>query len=103
MLVERVGVNWRIALGELAIVVVGVFLALSADGWAQQRADRSMERGYLDDLAIDLRSDTAQLSVAIALAESRAGLGHAVLRAIDGDIVPAGDRPAADLPLVRSR
>jgi len=85
MLFEKVGMNWRKALGELAIVVAGVFIALSADGWAQQRADRALERGYIGDLEIDLRSDTAQLGVAIALAESRATLGHAVLRAMDGD------------------
>jgi hypothetical protein len=89
MLFEKVGLNWRHTLGELAIVVAGVFIALSADGWAQQRADRALERGYISDLGTDLRSDTAQLSIAIALAESRAALGHAVLRAIDGDTVLA--------------
>ena len=86
---EKARLNWRHAPGELAIVVAGVFIALSADGWAQQRADQALERGYIDDLAIDLRSDTAQLRIAIALAESRATLGHAVLRAIDGDTVLA--------------
>lgn len=82
---ENVDLNWRKALGELAIVVVGVFIALSADGWARQRADRSLERGHIRDLESDLRSDAAQLAIAIALAESRAILGHVVLRAIDGD------------------
>ncbi len=89
MLFERVGLNWRNALGELVIVVAGVFIALSADGWAQQRADRSLEQEYISHLEIDLRSDTAQLGIAIALAESRATLGHAVLRAVDGDTVLA--------------
>jgi hypothetical protein len=87
MLFRKFNLNWRYAVAELVIVAAGVLIALAADGWSQRRADRVLERRYLDDLLVDLQSDTAQLRTAIGLAESRAALGHAVLRALDGDTI----------------
>jgi len=87
MLLRKLRLDWRYAIGELVIVVAGVLIALGADQWVRGRADLTLERRYLNDLVVDLRSDTAQLSAAIALAESRAALGHAVLRAAAGDTV----------------
>lgn len=89
MLLRRLRLDWRYGIGELAIVIAGVLIALAADRWSQGRSDRELERQYLEDLAVDLRADTAQLRAAIDLAESRATLGHAVLRAADGDTVLA--------------
>lgn len=86
---KKASLDWRHIIAELAIVVVGVLIALTAAEWIQQRADRVLERRYISDLVEDLRSDTAQLRTAIELAESRAELGHAVLRAMDGDTVLA--------------
>ncbi len=86
---RKLRLDWRYGISELAIVVVGVLIALAADGWAQRQADRELERSYLDDLMVDLRSDTAQLRAAIDLAADRAALGHAVLRAMDGDTILA--------------
>jgi hypothetical protein len=87
MLFRKLRLDWRYAISELIIVVAGVLIALGADQWIRGRADFALEDRYLHDLAVDLQSDTVQLSAAIALASSRAELGHAVLRAIDGDTV----------------
>ena len=84
---RKLNLDWRYAISELLIVATGVLIALAADGWRQGQADRALERLYLDDLVTDLRSDTAQLSAVVSLAETRAALGHAVLRAMDGDTV----------------
>jgi hypothetical protein len=89
MLFRKASLDWRYGITELVIVVAGVLIALGADQWVQGRADLRLEGRYLDDLAIDLRSDTAQLGAAIRLAESRASLGHGVLRAAAGDTVLA--------------
>lgn len=86
---RKLRLDWRYGISELVIVVAGVMIALAADGWLQQQADRALERSYLDDLISDLRADTAQLHTAIGLAADRAALGHAVLRAMDGDTVLA--------------
>ena len=84
---RKLNLDWRYAISELLIVATGVLIALAADGWRQGQADRALERLYLNDLVTDLRSDTAQLSAVVSLAETRAALGHAVLRAMDGDTV----------------
>ncbi len=84
---RQLKLDWRYGIGELFIVVAGVLIALAADGWAQGKADRSLEQSYLEDLVVDLQADTAQLRTAIELASDRAALGHAVLRVMDGDTV----------------
>ena len=87
MLFRKQRLDWRYGITELVIVVAGVLIALAADGWSKRQADRALELRYLNDLVVDLKSDTAQLRAAIDLAETRAALGHAVLRAADGDTV----------------
>ncbi len=87
MLFRKLKLDWRYAISELVIVATGVLIALAADGCRQERADRALERLYLNDLVVDLQTDTAQLSSVVALAETRAAFGHSVLRAIDGDTV----------------
>jgi len=87
MLFRKLRLDWRYGISELVIVVTGVLIALAADGWSKRQADRALELRYLNDLVVDLKSDTAQLRAAIDLAETRAALGHAVLRAADGDTV----------------
>lgn len=84
---RQLRLDLRYGVSELVIVVVGVLIALAADGWVQDQADRDLELRYLDDLIVDLRADTAQLRTAIGLAAERAALGHAVLGALDRDTV----------------
>ena len=84
MLFRKLRLDWRYGISELVIVVAGVLIALAADGWSKRQADRVLELRYLNDLVVDLKSDTAQLRAAIDLAETRAALGHAVLRAFNG-------------------
>jgi hypothetical protein len=52
-------INWRNAAGEIAIIVVGVLIAITLDSCNDTRIDRKHERGYLERLAEDLRTDTA--------------------------------------------
>jgi hypothetical protein len=42
--------RWRSAAGELALVVVGVLIALAVDSWRGDRNDRERERAYLRQL-----------------------------------------------------
>ena len=47
-------INWRYALGELAIVVVGILIAVSVNAWWGSRQDAAPEQAYLQQLASDL-------------------------------------------------
>ncbi len=66
-----VGLRRASVLGEIAIVVVGVLLAVAADRWNTARQDRASAEAYLQELEVDLRSDTAALGAEIARAEYR--------------------------------
>lgn len=89
MLFRKLELNWRYGLGELVIVVAGVMIALAADKWIQDQSDRRLENHYLEELATDLRSDTAELRNTLKLAAQRAELGHDLLRAMAGDTLVA--------------
>jgi hypothetical protein len=54
--------GWRSALRELALIVVGVSIALAAGAWYDERRERADEREILDQLAVALRVDRDELS-----------------------------------------
>ena len=83
MLFRKFKLDWRYGVTELFIVVLGVLIALWADGWRQRREDRALEREYLERLADDLRLDTAAVANIMMLTESRAQYGQRVLSAFD--------------------
>ena len=43
MLFRKQRLDWRYGISELVIVVMGVLIALAADGWSQRQADRVPE------------------------------------------------------------
>ena len=78
MFVRKLGINWRYAVGEIAIIVVGVLLAISLDNCNDGRIARRIEREYVTRLAEDLRTDTATFSfVDRALKRKTAALAFA--------------------------
>ena len=46
--------DWFVAVIEILIVVVGIFLGLQVDDWNQQRQDRADERVFLNRLHNDI-------------------------------------------------
>lgn len=78
MFVRKLAINWRYAVGEIAIIVVGVLLAISLDNCNDARIARRIEREYVKRLAEDLRTDTATFSfVDRALKRKTAALAFA--------------------------
>jgi hypothetical protein len=57
MLFRRLNLDWRYAITELVIVVVGVLLALAADGWLTNVHQRHDESASLLRLASDMQVD----------------------------------------------
>jgi hypothetical protein len=55
------GVNWRYAVAEFAIIVVGILLAVQIDRWDTGRERADVAQGYLDRLVRDLQEDTRLL------------------------------------------
>lgn len=75
MFLRRPAINWRYAAGEIAIIVVGVLIAITLDNCNDTRINRRHERGYLTRLAEDLTTDTATFAfVGRALQRKQASL-----------------------------
>lgn len=56
MFLTRLKLNWPYALGEIALITIGVLLAFGVDGWREYRADRQLEEEYIYRITSDLRS-----------------------------------------------
>ena len=55
-------IDWKKAGRDVAVIIVGVLIALGFDNVASARADRRMERQYLARLSRDLRADSVMVA-----------------------------------------
>ena len=53
--------NWKYALGEIALIFIGITLALAANTWYEDRQDQGDEREILQQMIVGLNSDLAAL------------------------------------------
>ena len=77
--------HWATILIELLLIVIGILIALSIDGWVQDREDRRTELTYLGVLSRDLDLMAEQLQVYIEFETSIAESGAAVLKLLSGE------------------
>jgi hypothetical protein len=45
------------AIGEIALVMIGILLALQVNNWNEERKERKIEKGILEDLRIEFREN----------------------------------------------
>jgi hypothetical protein len=83
MLWRKLHLNWRYALGEFFIVVLGVLAALWVENWNSDRKDLILEREYVDSLIADLELDDASIRDVMQYAEYLANNGKSVLKSIE--------------------
>jgi hypothetical protein len=55
-------INWRYALGEVALIVVGVMIALQASSWWDRLEDRRAERAFLAEMIVELTNDQGKIA-----------------------------------------
>jgi hypothetical protein len=70
--------SWRLALGELVIVSLGVLIALWADQAMQTRQETSRAVGYLERLQTDVRADIRALQFSSSQARNRLAITRQV-------------------------
>lgn len=63
--------NWRLAIGELVIVALGVLIALWADQAIQARQEAALAISYLERLQTDVRADISALRFSSEQARNR--------------------------------
>lgn len=59
-------INWKYAIGEIAIVIIGITIAFSLNKWAERVKDRNSKKQYLESLIVDLDNEMVHLADNIA-------------------------------------
>ncbi len=54
-------INWKYALGEVIIVIIGISIAFSLNQWAENNKNRNIRQQYLQSLIADIDSETEHL------------------------------------------
>lgn len=60
-------INWKYAIGEIIIVIIGISIAFALNNWAQRNQQQSTEKLYLQSLEKDLSNDIDSLNKNIHL------------------------------------
>lgn len=81
--------SWRLAIGELVIVALGVLLALWADQAIEARREAALEVSYLEGLQTDIRADIKALKFSADQARNRL----AIIRQVDAWLQDETARP----------
>lgn len=92
----RVGqsLNWKPVIGQLALIVGGVLIALAVDSWWENRQERHEERAYLEQLLADLRETESRLeSSIVGDVEMLDRVSRVLDRALNGSLPDSLDLP----------
>lgn len=54
-------INWRYALGEIVIVIIGISIAFALNRWAEKGKSEANKKQYLESLKIDLENERMHL------------------------------------------
>ena len=71
------------AIGEIALVVIGILIALQINNWNEWRKDRKMEQEILNDLKLNLESNLAIIDERIQYFNSGQNSSEIILKVID--------------------
>jgi hypothetical protein len=92
--------RWAQVVLELALLILGILIALAVDGWMDDRRDARAERQYLELLVRDLDRDLAVLDEFIAYEERQVADSILAYRALGVGVAPE-DREAVAVALFR--
>ena len=86
--------NWRYALGELFLIVLGILIALAISDWNDRRINRTQELALLSEVRAALRTDRAELERNLATVKRSVARIERLSRALKGGAPyePAMDR-----------
>ena len=79
--------NWKYALGEVALIFVGISLAIAFQNWNDQRKKEILEKIYLEELLDDCRRDSTLLASYIKLSEGKYIDGLEVYKSLETRVI----------------
>ena len=74
-----VGRRWTIFVAELLLIVIGILVALTIDGWVEDRENRQLEQNYLSVLIRDLDQMHEQLQAYVVFESAVSQSGSEVI------------------------
>jgi hypothetical protein len=86
MLWRNLRLNWKYAIGELVIVVLGVLIALGVDQWNTDRIERIEELAIIDRLIADLELDLEALQFELRSLDAKEESLERVARAVEDEV-----------------
>ena len=58
-------INWRLHFIELLVVIIGISIAFTLEGWSSDRKQKTLQTNYLNSLKADLEKDKEDLQTII--------------------------------------
>lgn len=99
-LAERIrSQDWFVVAIEILIVVVGIFLALQADNWSQERKNRALERKYLTQMQGEFDRLLQSEKGLLKWNEVRIAQGKLINRVVEQRSLPEEDRTSFEYGL----
>jgi len=83
---NRLGVNWRQAIAEVSLIMVGILGALAIDSWWDERAERAAEGEYLQSLKADFEANREELKANIETRRGLINIGKEIHSIIQSDL-----------------
>jgi hypothetical protein len=91
--------DWFLVGVEIMIVVVGIFIALQADGWNQERKDIALERQYLARMQSEFEDLLEVEESRLRWNDARLAQGALIQKVIDNQHLPDDERQAFEYGL----
>lgn len=83
--------NWRRALAEVALIFIGISLALYFDNWNEERKERALERQLLLEMRDDLVETRFDLARDIEALEQRQQIIYDLQAELNAGVIPDED------------
>ena len=96
--------NWKYALGEIALIFIGITSAIWFNNWNEERNDRKLEKHFYGLIISDMQATSDDIREAMESGRLRIESGNNILRRLDpshGDIFTAEKVPQAAIFRVR--
>jgi len=86
MLTEnKTGMYFKYAFGEIILVVIGILIALSINNWNEERKVENMGKVYIEEVYLDLKTETSNLNEIILSLSSQYDATEKVLSVIESN------------------
>ena len=90
--VNRLRVNWRQAIAEVSMIMLGILGALAVDSWWDERAERAAEVEYLQSLKADFEANREELKAALEFEHEIVNIGKEIHSTIQSGLTETQQR-----------